>query len=231
MFRDWTIDNAHVFMEHEAGSEPKDALLPCIRRNEDEEPYLTPEEELRRMTEQVEESQGFDINFKEFRCIFNYLPVDFDDNGYVKPPETTRTLMDRLSRESLEKYNKEKVEYYFYMLSIFAFLNGFGFALCVCVKQGTYFEFVKFIKGNLHETGCPATMYYITFQGKAPSSDDEPKEFRAKVCYFCHEPNMYHSCELKPEKKVHFIETEEKEDAKKRRFAQELSNGGETQQW
>ncbi|CAA7014870.1 unnamed protein product [Microthlaspi erraticum] len=193
---DWTIDNAHVFMEHEAGSEPKNALIPCIRRNEDEDPYLTPEEELRRMTEQVEESQGFDINFKEFRCIFNYLPVDFDDNGYVKPPETTRTLMDRLSRESLERYNQE---------------------------NDTGFEFVKFIKGNLHETGCPATMYYITFQGKAPS-DDEPKEFRAKVCYFAHEPNMYHSCELKPEKKVHFIETEEKEDAKKRRLAQELSN-------
>ncbi|CAA7022826.1 unnamed protein product [Microthlaspi erraticum] len=114
-------------------------LLPCIR-NEDEEPYLTPEEELRRMTEQVEESQDTD------------------------------------------------------------------------------FEFVKFIKGNLHETGCPAVMYFITFQGKA-SSDDEPKEFRAKVCYFCYEPNMYHSCELKPEKKVHFIETEEKEDAKKRRLA------------
>lgn len=65
---DWTIDNAHVFMEHEAGSEPKDALLPCIRRNEDEEPYLTPEEELRRMTEQVEESQVLILSIY-FTCL------------------------------------------------------------------------------------------------------------------------------------------------------------------
>ncbi|CAA7022829.1 unnamed protein product [Microthlaspi erraticum] len=194
---DWTAaDTLHVFMRLRCEPEdiPEDVLNPFGKG-----PYLSLEEELRLINKQVEDSEGFDINFKEFRDIYNYQPVDFDDKEYVMPPETHGELMDRLSRDSLEIYNERK---------------------------GTRFELVKVFKANYHETGIPATMYFITFQGKDPSDDDEPKDFRAKVCHFSYSPNKYHSCELKPVKNVHFIETEEQEYAKKRRLAEELSNAG-----
>uniref|UniRef100_A0A1J3JUY2 Uncharacterized protein n=2 Tax=Noccaea caerulescens TaxID=107243 RepID=A0A1J3JUY2_NOCCA len=189
---DWTTDTAPVFMRLrcEYDEIPEDTL----RRWKG--PYHTLEEELGLIEKQVEDSEGFDINFEEFRDIYNYQPVDFDENIYVMPPETTRELIDRLSRDSLERYNQNK---------------------------GTRFEFVKVVKANFYETGTAAVMYFITFQGKDLSDDDEPKDFRARVCHFSYSPNKYHSCELKPVKKVHSIETEEKEDAKKRRLAQELS--------
>lgn len=83
-------------------------------------------------------------------------------------------------------------------------------------------------------------MFYITFEGKDPC-DDQPKQFRAKVCYLYFDPPMYIFCDLKPEKKgtlffppnlhlliwivlcllisivlaVHSIETAEKENVKK----------------
>lgn len=71
-------------------------------------------------------------------------------------PETTRELMDRLSRESLEGYNE---------------------------KEATNYEFVKVTKANYYDTATCATVYFITYQGKA-SSDDEPKDFRAKVIHY-----------------------------------------------
>ncbi|CAA7022825.1 unnamed protein product [Microthlaspi erraticum] len=187
---DWTAaDTLHVYMRLRCEPEdiPEDVLNPCGKG-----PYLTLEEELRLINKQVEDSEGFDINFKEFRDIYNYQPVDFDDKEYVMPPETHGELMDRLSRDSLERYNEENVQYFFYMLSrldfhlytrFLHFMNGFF--VCVC---------------GVCETGTPSTMYFITFQGKDPSDDDEPNHFRAKVCHYSYRPNKYHSCELKPEK-------------------------------
>ena len=195
---DWTNEwGAPVFMRFEPGSEPEDkcCFLPCIRRRKDQGPFLTLEEEERRFEEQVESSQGFDINFEEFRCVFNYVPVDFDENYHFKDTETTRGALERLSRDSLDRYNKRK---------------------------GKCFELVEVIKANTHPTGTAARMFYITFRAKEPS-DDQPKDFQAMVCYFCYTSNKYHSCELKPEKKVHSIEPAEKEYAKKFRLTQEVS--------
>ncbi|KAG2302739.1 hypothetical protein Bca52824_031390 [Brassica carinata] len=132
-----------------------------------------------------ESSQGFDINFEEFRCVFSYVPVDFDEKYYFKDTDTTRGVIERLSTEPLDRYNN---------------------------KTGKGFEFVEVIKANTHPTGTAADMFYITFRAKEPS-DDQPKDFRA----------MYHSCKLKPEKKVHSTEPAEKEDAKKVRLTEELS--------
>ncbi|XP_010502213.1 PREDICTED: uncharacterized protein LOC104779547 [Camelina sativa] len=194
-FPDWTIEDVSPYMKYEAGSVPEYAFIPCIRRGVDEEPHLTPDEELRLMTKQVAETQGFDMDFKQFRCIFNYLPLDFNDNDFVMEPETPRELMDRLSLGALAGYNDER---------------------------NTRYEFVKVIKANLYTTATTAVMYFITFEGKGPSYD-QPRGFRAKVCYFYHEPPKYISCDLIPEKKVHSIDAAEKEDAKKPRLTEELS--------
>ncbi|KAJ4877312.1 Uncharacterized protein Rs2_42330 [Raphanus sativus] len=121
--------------------------------------------------------------------------VDFDENYYFKDTDTTRGVIERLSRESLDRYNN---------------------------KMAKCFEFVEVIKANTHPTGTAADMFYITFRAKEPS-DDHPKDFQAMVCYFCYTSNKYHSCQLKPEKKVHSIEPAEKEDAKKIRLAEQLS--------
>ncbi|CAN7026741.1 unnamed protein product [Brassica oleracea var. botrytis] len=157
------------------GSEPEEkcCFLPCIRRREDQGPFLTPEEEERLFEEQVENNQGFDINFEEFSCVFNYVPVDFDENYYFKDTDTTRGVIDRLSRDSLGLYNE---------------------------RMGKGYEFVEVIKANTHPTGTAAHIFYITFRAKEPP-DDQPKDFQARVCYFCYTSNKYHSCELKPEKK------------------------------
>ncbi|KAL0693887.1 hypothetical protein Bca4012_061067 [Brassica carinata] len=142
-----------------------------------------------------ESSQGFDINFEEFRCVFSYVPVDFDEKYYFKDTDTTRGVIERLSTEPLDRYNN---------------------------KTGKGFEFVEVIKANTHPTGTAADMFYITFRAKEPS-DDQPNDFQAIVCYFCYTSNKYHSCKLKPEKKVHSTEPAEKEDAKKVRLTEELS--------
>ncbi|CAH8321623.1 unnamed protein product [Eruca vesicaria subsp. sativa] len=110
---DWTNEwGAPVFMRYEPGSEPEEKchFLPCIRRREDEGPFLTPEEEQRRFEEQVESSKGFDINFEEFRCIFNYVPVDFDENYYFKDTDTTRGVIKRLLEIPLSDTIKQRVK-------------------------------------------------------------------------------------------------------------------------
>ncbi|XP_009112730.1 uncharacterized protein LOC103838070 isoform X1 [Brassica rapa] len=184
---DWTTMDIKAYLLYEPGCEPRNMHIPCIRRGEDEGPYYTHEEEERLINKQVEESKGFDIDFKQFRYVFNYKPLDFDDDEMAIEPETTRELMDRLSRESLEKYNE---------------------------KEATHYEFVKVTKANYYNSATAATVYFITYQGKA-SSDDEPRDFRAKVVHNYHTPAKYISCEMKPYKNVHFIETAENEDAKR----------------
>ncbi|KAL0747877.1 hypothetical protein Bca101_029879 [Brassica carinata] len=136
------------------GSEPEEkcCFLPCIRRREDQGPFLTPEEEERLFEEQVENNQGFDINFEEFSCVFNYVPVDFDENYYFKDTDTTRGVIDRLSRDSLGLYNE---------------------------RMGKGYEFVEVIKANTHPTGTAAHIFYITFRAKEPP-DDQPKDFQAR---------------------------------------------------
>ncbi|KAJ4877317.1 Cystatin/monellin superfamily protein [Raphanus sativus] len=136
---DWTNEwGAPVFMRYEPGSEPveKCDYLPCIRRGENQGPFLTQEEEKRRFKEQVKSSKGFDINFEEFRCGFNYVPVDFDENYYLSDTDTTRGVIERLSRESLDRYSK---------------------------RTGKGFEFVEVIKANTHPTAKRLPSYGLLF--------------------------------------------------------------------
>lgn len=73
------------------------------------------------------------------------------------------------------------------------------FSFSSLIKQATNYEFVKVTKANYYDTATAATVYFITYQGKA-SSDDEPKHFRAKVIHYYHEPAKYISCDMKPAK-------------------------------
>ncbi|EFH64433.1 hypothetical protein ARALYDRAFT_338391 [Arabidopsis lyrata subsp. lyrata] len=57
---------------------------PYITRTEKDEPQYTIEQELYMMEEQIEESEGFDIDFTLFRCLFNYYPVDLNANRFVE---------------------------------------------------------------------------------------------------------------------------------------------------
>ncbi|KAG7569513.1 Cystatin-related plant [Arabidopsis thaliana x Arabidopsis arenosa] len=126
---------------------------PSIRRRADEE-KISPEDEYLHMKKQVAESKGFDIDFTKFRCVFNYKLADLDlENQFVYEPETTRGLLDRLSRNSLKRFNK---------------------------TNSTNYEFVKVIKANYHLTA--GIMFFITFEGKLLNEDDS-KLFQAKIRY------------------------------------------------
>ncbi|CAH8287060.1 unnamed protein product [Eruca vesicaria subsp. sativa] len=129
---------------------------------------LTMDEEYHLMRKQVEETEGFDMDFTQFRYGFNYKPVDFGDNKLVPDGETMRGLLDRLSRKSLELYNDGKA---------------------------TSYEFLEVSKANYHMAGA-GVMYFITFLAKQDSSDD-PKTFQAKVHYSCIDDNKYLTCEEK----------------------------------
>ncbi|XP_010507596.1 PREDICTED: uncharacterized protein LOC104784239 [Camelina sativa] len=188
---DWRTTLETVYVKYADEDDYEDVsgtkrYYPHIRRPKDEEPKISPEEECLLMEKQVEESKGFDIDFAKFCCRFNYLPVDFDaHNAFVLEPETTRELLDRLSLKSLERFNE---------------INS------------TKYEFVKVIKANYHLSA--GMMFYITFQAKL-FSDDDSKEFQAKVCHLNDNPDFI-SCELKPEKRA-----PEKEDPKKPRLTHE----------
>ncbi|XP_048599388.1 uncharacterized protein LOC125579379 isoform X1 [Brassica napus] len=175
------------------------------------------DEEYDLMAKQVTETQGFDMDFSQFRYDFNYRPVDFDDNSLVIDGETMRDLLNRLSRQSLEQYNQDKVDNSFH----FAFLSTNGFLL----YQETKYELVEVFKANYHMAGA-GMMFFITFQAKQDfsSSGDVPKTtFQAKSHYSYFSPNKYITCHLKapPEKKVHPIDSTEREFAKKPRLTQD----------
>ncbi|KAJ4872043.1 hypothetical protein Rs2_46319 [Raphanus sativus] len=160
---------------------------------------LTMDEEYRLMKKQVEETEGFDMDFSQFRYAFNYKPVDFDDNKLpiLDDGETIRELLDRLSRKSLELYNIKET------------------------KTSSYGLFVEVSKANYHMAGA-GVMFFITFLAKQDSSDNEPKTFQAKVHFSCVDHNKYLTCDLKPPpKNVHSNDTADKEDAKKPRLTQE----------
>ncbi|KAL0703326.1 hypothetical protein Bca4012_069751 [Brassica carinata] len=150
----------------------------------------TMDQEYDLMAKQVTETQGFDMDFSQFRYDFNYRPVDFDDNSLVIDGETMRDLLNRLSRKSLEQFNQDKE---------------------------TKYEFVEVIKANYHMAGA-GIMFFITFQAKEVFSSSG-HVFQAKSHYSYFSPNKYITCDLKapPEQKVHPIDSTEKEFAKKPR--------------
>ncbi|VVA93629.1 unnamed protein product [Arabis nemorensis] len=147
---------------------------PYMTRAEDDDKY-TPDEELANMAQQVNKSDGFDIDFSNFRCVFNYHPVILNIQQFIDEPETDEDLLNRLSQGSLDGYNKE---------------------------NKTEFKFVKVVRANYH--WASAIMFLITFQVKDPY-DDLIKLFQARVRYAEDIMLEYVFCRPEPIKEIFSI--------------------------
>ncbi|CAL9237643.1 unnamed protein product [Arabidopsis halleri] len=147
-----------------------------MTRTEKDKPELTPEQELALMTKEVNASDGFDIDFSSFRCVFNYHPAilhsdQFSDDEF----ETTEDFLKMLAQEALDDHNG---------------------------KHGTEYEFVKVFKANYH-FAC-AIMFLITFQVKDPY-DDKIKLFQTRVRQGKHITTNYVFCRPKPNQGVEYF--------------------------
>ncbi|CAA7022820.1 unnamed protein product [Microthlaspi erraticum] len=166
----WWVEDA--FLVH-SPDEPEPWFKPWyITKTEDDEPKLTTEQEIDLMNEQINVSKGFDIDYKLFRCLFNYHPVVLDDYQFVEPPETNVDLLNRLCEKSIDDYNQE---------------------------NKTEFEFVKPLYANFHMSS--GIMFLITFEVKDPV-DNLAKQFQARVRYSFLDKTEFVFCRPRPTKEV-----------------------------
>ncbi|CAH8256019.1 unnamed protein product [Arabidopsis lyrata] len=143
---------------------------------EEDEPKYSPKEELALLDKQILASDGFDIDYTHFRCVFNYHLAYLDSDEFAEEPtETTRDLLERLSRKALDDHNLE---------------------------YGTEFEFVKVVKANFH--WCCAYMFLITFEVVDPY-DNLIKLFQTRVRYETDIVTEYVFCRPKPNQGVECI--------------------------
>nr|VDD42577.1 unnamed protein product [Brassica oleracea] len=98
----------------------------------------TPEEEFEVIRDQVLKSEGFDVDFSNIRCEFNFSPVDLlHGNKLTKPPQKDGYLINMFCNMAVEEFNK------FY---------------------GKKVEFVEAHKAVCHFQA--GRKFYITFQGR-----------------------------------------------------------------
>ncbi|XP_023644385.1 uncharacterized protein LOC111832211 isoform X1 [Capsella rubella] len=175
-FEGWTswLEPGYLLCKPEDPDYQKPAYSDWTEEN-DTPPKYSPEEELALLDEQIRASDGFDIDFTHFRCVFNYHLALLDSHEFVEKPETTRDLLERLSRSSLDDYNNE---------------------------YGTEFEFVKVVKANFH--CCCALMFLITFEVVDPY-DNMIKLFQARVRHARNIVTEYIFCRPKPNQGVECI--------------------------
>ncbi|CAH8256016.1 unnamed protein product [Arabidopsis lyrata] len=147
-----------------------------MTRTEKDKPELTPEQELALMTKEVNASDGFDIDFSSFRCVFNYHPTVLHSDQFADDDsETTEDFLKMLAQEALDVYNGRHV---------------------------TEYELVKVVKANYH-FAC-AIMFLITFQVKDPY-DNMIKLFQTRVRQGKHITTHYVFCRPKPNQGVKYI--------------------------
>ncbi|KAH0913784.1 hypothetical protein HID58_028230, partial [Brassica napus] len=160
-----------------------------------EKAKFTAQEELDRMREEVNQSDGFDIDFDYYRCVFNYHRAYLDDvefGEFGNEPETTGDFLTRLAQKSLEDNNaKEKRE----------------------------FEFVRLVKSNFHFSA--GLMFLITFEVIDPY-DGKIKPFQARVRYLNDTFTEYIFCRPKPNIGVKYYGNAKTNVAKKQRLESEL---------
>ncbi|CAN6806711.1 unnamed protein product [Brassica oleracea] len=113
-------------------------LLERIRGKEDDtSPKYTDQEERNLINKQIRKSQGFDVDFSKFRCLFDFYPSFLDECHSTLITETDRQFFGRLAQDSIADYN---------------------------VREGTSFEFVEVEKANLYRN--KGYIYFITFVAK-----------------------------------------------------------------
>ncbi|XP_056847884.1 uncharacterized protein LOC130498491 isoform X2 [Raphanus sativus] len=67
----------------------------------------TPEEETEVIRDQVLKSEGFDIDFSNIRCEFNFSPVDLlHGNKLTKPPQIDGYLINMFCNMAVDEFNK-----------------------------------------------------------------------------------------------------------------------------
>ncbi|VVA93893.1 unnamed protein product [Arabis nemorensis] len=174
---EWWLEDAYLV---HSPDEPEPWFKPkYLKQTEEDEPLLTTEQEIALMNEQVQSTEGFDIDFGMFRCLFSYHPVDFNAKEFVEEPETNVDLLNRLCHKSLDDYNQE---------------------------NNTEYEFVKPLYANFHMSA--GVMFLITFQAMDPADDDNlTKEFQARVHYSFFDESNFVFC--RPKSPVQQVSTDE----------------------
>ncbi|KFK40525.1 hypothetical protein AALP_AA2G007000 [Arabis alpina] len=164
---EWYLEDAHLI---HSPDEPKPWFKPkYVTRTEKDVPLRTTEQEIDLMNQQLQAYEGFDIDYTQFRCLFNYHPVDFNAKEFVEEPETNVDLLNRLCQKSLDGYNQE---------------------------NKTEYEFVKPLYANFHMSA--GVMFLITFLVKDPADDTLTKQFQARVHYSFHYDSKFVFCRSKP---------------------------------
>ncbi|KAG2333248.1 hypothetical protein Bca52824_004428 [Brassica carinata] len=126
------------FIRLQEQTEKEKLLLERIRGKEvNTSPMYTDQEERKLINKQIRKSQGFDVDFSKFRCLFNFYPSFLDENHSTLIRETDRQFFGRLAQESLADYN---------------------------YRERTSFEFVEVEKANLYRN--KGYIYFITFVAK-----------------------------------------------------------------
>ncbi|CAH2048118.1 unnamed protein product [Thlaspi arvense] len=164
-WRSWV---EHAYVVKPAG-DPECLKHHYIPKPEDNIPHLTQDEEIKEINRQIRESEGFDIDFSKFRCLFNYHLVDPDDHDFLDEPGTNEVLMRILTKESVKQYNKEK---------------------------GTRIQFLEVEKANYYF--CNGYMFLITFK-VFDHTDKEKKTYQARIHYSTHYPTEYVFVRPKPD--------------------------------
>ncbi|KAF3573818.1 hypothetical protein F2Q69_00062841 [Brassica cretica] len=87
---------------------------------------LTPKQECNLINGQIQASEGFDVDWTKARCLYNYHPVEFDDDDFVEEPETNLDLLNRGSArnqldpvENLTKDFQARIHYSYCSMSQF----------------------------------------------------------------------------------------------------------------
>ncbi|WZZ47852.1 hypothetical protein YC2023_044111 [Brassica napus] len=135
------------------------------------------------MREQVNQSDGFDIDFDD---------VEFGEFG--NEPETTGDFLTRLAQKSLEDRNVKEVKCTFK----FVYLFILGTKVSSMKQQDIdkrEFEFVRVVKSNFHFSA--GLIFLITFEVIDPY-DGKIKPFQARVRYLNDTFTEYIFCRPKP---------------------------------
>nr|VDD58397.1 unnamed protein product [Brassica oleracea] len=85
---------------------------------------LTPKQECDLINGQIQASEGFDADWTKARCLYNYHPVEFDDDEFVEEPETNLDLLNRLCEKSIGHYNQENKTAYELVKPLYANFHG-----------------------------------------------------------------------------------------------------------
>ncbi|KAL1216170.1 hypothetical protein V5N11_033794 [Cardamine amara subsp. amara] len=132
-------------------------------------------EEIQQFNEEIDRNGYFDFDFSAVRNDFDFKQVSFDQSYLTHKPDTDGSLLERLSRLAINKYNED---------------------------NGTHVEFVNVLKANYHP-GAGITLY-ITFEAKDVATHLHLKLYQTTISYLPMDIRVMW-CEPKPDIKGLFL--------------------------